>query len=214
MEYSGRILLYSGDSGYMQENPVPAHGWQPPEVHRPGSAPGHPESLPAWIPATAQPATRPPPPPPSPPWPAPAPGAATIPDGPAVVTERAVIGDQLRKPVAWCQFGSCIARFCDPAALGEHDVRARALAAGWREDALGRLACPACQQRDPSFRVTGPLVRWDRNAALAMSQFVAAASRARQVPLAPPRQPVPVPRPRPAAGPPAARAAGRHRRAT
>jgi hypothetical protein len=125
-----------------------------------------------------------------------------------------VIGDELRKPVAWCQLGSCIARFCDPAALGEHDVRARAIAGGWREDALGRLACPDCQQRDPWFRVTRPLVAWDRNAALAMSQFVAAASRARQGLVAPPPEPVPVPRPRPAASsPPPARAAGRHRRA-
>jgi hypothetical protein len=131
-----------------------------------------------------------------------------------VVSERAVIGDELRKPVAWCQFGSCIARFCDPAALGERDVRARAIAAGWRADALGRLACPACQQRDPSFRATGPLVRWDRNAALAMSQFAAAASRARQGLVAPPPEPVSVPRPRPAASiAPTARSAGRHRRA-
>jgi acyl-CoA synthetase (AMP-forming)/AMP-acid ligase II len=41
----------------------------------------------------------------------------------------------------------CFSRFADPAALGETDNRARALVAGWGEDGLGRLVCPACQQR-------------------------------------------------------------------
>ena len=46
----------------------------------------------------------------------------------------------------WCEMGSCISWHADPAALGEADTRARAIAAGWRIDALGRLACPQCQQ--------------------------------------------------------------------
>ena len=35
---------------------------------------------------------------------------------------RATIGDQLRRPVAWCEMGSCIWHHADPAALGEADV--------------------------------------------------------------------------------------------
>jgi hypothetical protein len=72
--------------------------------------------------------------------------------GPVAVTERAVIGDQLRRPAVWCEIRPCVARFDDPAALGEADVRARALAAGWRHDAIDRLVCPACQQRSPQVR--------------------------------------------------------------
>jgi hypothetical protein len=41
----------------------------------------------------------------------------------------------------------CGSRFADPAALGEADNRARALAASWGIDACGRLVCPACRQR-------------------------------------------------------------------
>ncbi len=67
--------------------------------------------------------------------------------GTAAQAERAVIGDLLRVPIAWCQSGTCIARHADPAALGEADARARAVAAGWCEDAFGRLICPDCQQR-------------------------------------------------------------------
>ena len=44
----------------------------------------------------------------------------------------------------------CRAAFADPAALGEADNRARAVAAGWSADALGRLACPACQRDHPA----------------------------------------------------------------
>jgi hypothetical protein len=58
------------------------------------------------------------------------------------ITERAAIGDELRIPLAWCEMGSCISHYADPAALGEADIRARAIAAGWRVDALGQLACP------------------------------------------------------------------------
>jgi hypothetical protein len=81
-------------------------------------------------------------------------------------TERAVIGDEIRIPIMWCDFGSCIARYTHSSALGERDLRARALAAGWRYDALGRLACPDCAQHDPAFWPTRPPVpvtgRWHR----------------------------------------------------
>ena len=53
-------------------------------------------------------------------------------------------------------------------ATGEADNRARALAAGWREDALGRIACPACLQSSPEFRAMYPLVPWDSKRAVAM----------------------------------------------
>jgi hypothetical protein len=85
----------------------------------------------------------------------------------AEVTVRAVIGDQLRMPVMWCEMGSCISWHADRAALGEADARARAIGAGWRIDALGRLACPRCQQTDAGFWATGRVVRWDRYTAVA-----------------------------------------------
>jgi hypothetical protein len=65
---------------------------------------------------------------------------------------RAIIGDGLRIPMLWCEFGQCIRRYAGDAAVGDQDLRARALAAGWRYDALGRLACPTCAQRHPAFR--------------------------------------------------------------
>ena len=74
---------------------------------------------------------------------------------PVAVTEHCVIGDQIRVPAAWCDMAGCAVRFADPAALGEADNRARALVAGWCADPVGRLVCPACQQRDD---VAGP--RW------------------------------------------------------
>jgi hypothetical protein len=73
------------------------------------------------------------------------------------ITARAVIGDELRTPIMWCEMGSCISWHSDPAALGEADIRARAIAAGWRVDALGRLACPRCQQSDGGFWATHPV---------------------------------------------------------
>ena len=94
----------------------------------------------------------------------------------AEVTVRAVIGDELRMPVMWCEMGSCISWHADPAALGEADARARALGAGWRIDALGRLTCPRCQQADPGFWATGPVVRWDRHTALARAARAAVRS--------------------------------------
>jgi hypothetical protein len=65
------------------------------------------------------------------------------------ITGHCVIGDQIRVPAAWCAVAGCEAAFADPAALGEADNRARAAAAGWATDALGRLACPACQCDHP-----------------------------------------------------------------
>ena len=73
------------------------------------------------------------------------------------ITERAVIGDELRMPIMWCEMGFCISWHADPAALGEADIRARAIAAGWRVDALGRMACPRCQQSNSQFWATHPV---------------------------------------------------------
>ena len=75
---------------------------------------------------------------------------------------RAVIGNELRLPAVWCELGTCIERFSQPDALGMGDIRARAEAAGWRQDAFGRLACPRCQQADAAFRATHPVVPWSR----------------------------------------------------
>ena len=96
----------------------------------------------------------------------------------AEITGRAVIGDQLRMPIMWCEIGSCISWHADPAALGEADTRARAISAGWRIDALGRLACPRCQQTDPGFRATDPVVQWDRYTAIARAARATAAAGA------------------------------------
>jgi hypothetical protein len=93
------------------------------------------------------------------------------------ITERAAIGDELRIPVAWCEMGSCISHYEDPEALGEADIRERAIAAGWRLDALGRLACPQCQQGDTWFWTAHPVVLWDRDTAVAMTTLMAAAVR-------------------------------------
>jgi hypothetical protein len=79
----------------------------------------------------------------------------------------APIGDELRIPIAWCEMGPCISHFTDPAALGEADVRSRAIAAGWQVDALGRLTCPQCQQTISSFRAVRPVVPWNRREAVA-----------------------------------------------
>lgn len=70
---------------------------------------------------------------------------------PVAITERAVLGDQIRRPIAWCEMAACISRYEDPAALGEADIRARALAAGWRYDHVGRLLCPYCLWRSPGL---------------------------------------------------------------
>ena len=89
------------------------------------------------------------------------------PAGLAGAAVRAVIGDQLRMPVIWCEIGSCLSWHDDPAALGEADTRARAIDAGWRIDALGRLACPRCQQSAPRFWASRPVAVRDRDMASA-----------------------------------------------
>ena len=99
--------------------------------------------------------------------------------GPPGATVRAVIGDQLRMPITWCEMGCCISWHSDPAALGEDDARARAIGAGWRIDAFGRLACPRCQQTEPDFRASRPVVPWDRYTAIvAAARITACGGRA------------------------------------
>jgi hypothetical protein len=100
--------------------------------------------------------------------------AEALADAEARATERAVIGDELRIPVMWCEMGSCISWYTYPAALGEADTRARAIAVGWRIDALGRLACPQCQQADSGFWATCPVVPWDRYLAIARTARITA----------------------------------------
>lgn len=95
----------------------------------------------------------------------------------AQLTERPTIGDQLRLPVAWCEMGSCIWRHADRAALGEADIRARAILAGWRVDALGRRACPRCQQSCPGFRASCPVVLWNRDTAIVRAALMTATVR-------------------------------------
>jgi hypothetical protein len=120
----------------------------------------------------------------APPRPATAAGPGR-PAGPAGATVRAVIGDQLRIPITWCEMGCCISWRCDPAALGEGDARARALGADWRIDAFGRLACPRCQQTNPDFRASRPVVPWDRYTAIvAAGRITACGGRDTRLPLA------------------------------
>ena len=78
---------------------------------------------------------------------------------PVAITEHCVIGDQIRVPAAWCDITGCGSRFADPAALGEADNRARALAAGWGTDPCGQLVCPACQQCHRRAAEPGMLAR-------------------------------------------------------
>jgi hypothetical protein len=82
--------------------------------------------------------------------------------GPVAITEPAVLGDTIRRPTAWCEMPGCITRHDHPAALGEADIRARALAAGWCHDAVGRLVCPSCQQHNPGLWIAHRLVRRNR----------------------------------------------------
>ncbi len=97
----------------------------------------------------------------------------------ALPAERAAIGDQLRIPIARCEMGSCISRHTDPAALGEADIRARAISAGWRLDGLGRLACPTCQQSGSGFWASHPVALWDRNVAITRAYLMTTVMRNR-----------------------------------
>ena len=111
-------------------------------------------------------------------FPAPPGAAASVTSTPAParaaapVTARAAIGDELRRPIMWCEMAPCINYHADPSALGEADARARAVGAGWRIDAVGRLACPQCQQT-ASFWTPRPVVPWDRATALVMTTLAA-----------------------------------------
>jgi hypothetical protein len=180
-------------------------------------APGRPAVPAAAVPAAAVPAAA---------VPAAAVPAAAVPAAAAQDSARAgyqaraVIGDELRIPVAWCELAPCIVRYSDPAALGEADIRARALAAGWQFDGLGRLACPQCQQSSPWFWPAQPIALWDGKAAAIMVALMAArhhegragdgprageGPRAARPPVSPPRQAATTPRPGQAAR-------GRHRK--
>jgi hypothetical protein len=151
------------DDGHAQpEGP----GAAPP--HAPGAAPpGAPVTSPHQPCAPAQ-ASAPPQ------ITAPAPPSAR-----ATSTQRAVIGDQLRRPIMWCEMASCISYHADPAALGEADARARAIRAGWRIDGLGRLTCPRCQQTT-RFWASRPVLPWDPATAWVATRLASLrASRAR-----------------------------------
>jgi hypothetical protein len=79
---------------------------------------------------------------------------------PVPVAERAVIGDDLRLPVIWCEMPGCISwGYDDTVSAGFADSRRSAIGAGWRYDALGRLACTTCQQTRPDYDNPQP-VAW------------------------------------------------------
>jgi hypothetical protein len=129
-------------------------------------------------------------------------------------TERALIGDRLRIPIVWCEIAPCISHHTDPAALGEADIRGRALSAGWRFDRLGRLTCPECQQSSPWFWPAHPVVLWDRETAATTVVLMAARHRrngasrnadAAHEALVPPVRPA-------ASAPPSQWISGRHRK--
>lgn len=69
---------------------------------------------------------------------------------------RAVIGDELGVPALLCEFAGCSARFTHPDALGERELRHRAMAQGWQYDLIGRLACPSCVWHAPTFWARHP----------------------------------------------------------
>ena len=92
----------------------------------------------------------------------------------AEMTERAVIGDQLRMPIDVVRDGFMHLLACRSrsARRGRHP--------GPRErrplvyPCLGRAACPRRQQADPGFWATGPVVLWDRYTAVATAARAAA----------------------------------------
>ncbi|HEY0937162.1 MAG TPA: hypothetical protein VGD91_25910 [Trebonia sp.] len=86
------------------------------------------------------------------------PPEASAPEAPAPVPTmqrwrpmRGVIGDDVRTPMLWCEFGRCIRRYSHTAATSDQDLHQRAVTDGWRTDGHGRLACPGCAQHDPAF---------------------------------------------------------------
>ena len=149
---------------------VPAEATAPSEVRVPAEAPTQPGSA-SWPKPRPERRSGPSRRPAS--WPRPTPRRRPTSAG----TGRAVIGDELRIPIMWCEMGSCITWYTDPAALGEADTRARAIAAGWRIDALGRLACPTCQQTDPCFWTACPVTPWDRYVAMVRAARAAGLSQ-------------------------------------
>jgi hypothetical protein len=94
--------------------------------------------------------------------------------GPVAITERAVWGDQIRRPIAWCEMAACSSRYEDLAALGEADIRARALAAGWRYDHAGRLLCPYCLWRCPRLQAASVVAGQDNAPAFQQTGHVQA----------------------------------------
>ena len=128
-----------------------------------------------WSPSPGAPSSTGPRPAAAPPV-TPAPAASARPVAEEEITVGALIGDELRTPMVWCELepGNCVSWYGDRAALGVADVRNRAIAAGWRIDAMGRLTCPQCQQRCSSFRATQQVVLWNRAYALTMAAREAA----------------------------------------
>lgn len=123
------------------------------------------------------------------------------------ITQPAVIGDALRMPIAWCEMGNCVSHYSHPQALGQADIRRRAIAAGWRADALERLICPTCQQHSSRFLATRPVRPWDRHRAIAVATLMVSANGRQNDParakssIIPAAQPIRTPAP----------ARGRHR---
>lgn len=171
---------YLGPDGTWHQAPAPRPTFAPrPQANRQGEHTARAGSG-ATAPASPAPGARqahqrpaPPTPPPAAPPPAAPQGQQRAPEAmrpPALRPPalrrwrplRAIIGDEVRRPILWCEFGTCIARYTHPEALGERDLRARAQAAGWRYDALGRLACPSCGQHDPAFWAASPAVPGQR----------------------------------------------------
>ena len=112
-----------------------------------------PDAVPALPPPGAVSTTAPVMPPPMASSPATGawPNGQRHPPAPQRVQMRAAIGDELRIPTLLCEFGGCAASYTHRDALGERDLRDRALAEGWQYDVIGRLACPACVQHAPTF---------------------------------------------------------------
>ena len=76
------------------------------------------------------------------------------------ITMSAALGDYLHLPVVWCEMPGCISwGYDDTVSAGFADSRRSATDAGWRTDALGRLACTTCQQTRPDYDNPQP-VTW------------------------------------------------------